>query len=263
MNQEIKIFQTIEELNEFARGEIVRIAAEAIRERDVFTIALSGGSTPKKLYEMLAADDFKSEINWRKAQIFWGDERLVTPTNEESNYRMTNEALLKKIDIPAENVHRYLTDNVNLHSANDSDKTDNSKNAARRIAEEMETEIKKVFNLQNNKFPVFDLILLGMGADGHTASLFPYTEALQENSKIVTQNHVKKLKTFRLTFTATTINNARNVIFLIAGEDKASALREVLQGAPVPEKFPSQLIQPEKGKLKFLLEAKAASLLDN
>lgn len=247
MKPEIKIFQSVEELNAFARNEIARIAADSIRERGVFTIALSGGSTPKKLYELLvAAADFQGEIDWKKTHFFFGDERFVAPHAEESNFRMAHETLFSKIEVPSENIHRFLTE-----------KTD-----AQNVAEEMENSLREFFRLARNEFPRFDLILLGMGADGHTASLFPKSEALKEKEKIVAANFVSKFDAFRLTFTFPTINNARNVIFLIAGEDKAEVLREVLHGVSNPLKFPSQFVRPTNGSLTFLIDSKASSLLD-
>lgn len=243
--KEIKIFAGVEKLNEFAVNEFVHICNESIAERGIFTVALSGGSTPKKLNALLASNAFRSKIEWRKIQFFFGDERCVSPDSEESNFRMANETLFSKLEIPPENVHRFLTELGNAHAT----------------AEKMESEIRAFFKLKKNEFPRFDLIFLGMGADAHTASLFPETSALEEDNRIVVENYVPKLETFRLTFTYPTINNARNIIFLVAGEDKAEAAREVLEGEYNPEKFPSQKVKCENGKLLFLLDEKAARLI--
>lgn len=243
--REIKIFSSVEDLNEFAAHEFVRLSDDAIGARGIFTVALSGGSTPKKLNALLASDKFRSQIEWRKIYFFFGDERNVPPDSDESNFRMANESLFSKLEIPAENIHRFLTET----------------NDARAAAEKTQSEIKTFFNLEENEFPRFDLIFLGMGADGHTASLFPETAALNENKKIVVENYVEKFETFRLTFTFPTINNARNVIFLVAGADKAEAARAVLKGADNPQKFPSQKVNPENGKLLFLLDEQAARLI--
>jgi 6-phosphogluconolactonase len=243
--REPKIFPSIEALNDWAREEIVRLSAAAIAERGIFTIALSGGSTPKKLFALLAEDEFQGRINWHQTHFFFGDERFVAPDSEESNYRMAREVLFSKINVPTQNIHRFLTEQGDANI----------------VAEKMENEMRGFFGLAANEFPNFDLILLGMGADGHTASLFPETSALQETKRLVTENYVEKFQTFRLTFTVPTINHARNVMFLIAGEDKAEALREVLDGEYKPEKFPSQFIKPENGKLLFLLDEKAAQNL--
>lgn len=245
-NREIEIFPSVEELNNFALEQIVQLSAEAIGKRGIFTIALSGGSTPKKLYEMLAQENLQGLINWHQVHFFFGDERHVSPDSEESNFRMANEALFSKIDVPHQNIHRFQTEEPD----------------AEIVAEKMENELREFFGLAENEFPHFDLILLGMGADGHTASLFPETSALKETTRLVTENHVEKFQTFRLTFTLPTINHARNIIFLIAGEDKAETIREVLQTASNEEKFPVQLIKPLDGNLTFLLDSKAANLLN-
>ena len=243
--REIKIFASIDELDEFAANEFVRIGKESIAARGQFTVALSGGSTPKKLNALLASDKFRSKIEWRKIHFFFGDERFVAPASDESNFRMANETLFSKLEIPKENIHRFLTESGDAKS----------------VAEKMENEIKAFFNLEKNEFPRFDLIFLGMGDDGHTASLFPETAALNEEKKIVAENYVPKFDTFRLTFTYPAINNARNIIFLIAGNDKAAVLREILEGTEKPEKFPSKKVNPENGKLLFLLDQKAAAIL--
>lgn len=238
--REIKRFGNLQELNNFAAEKFIEIANDAIEKRGQFTVALSGGSTPKKLYALLAEEPFLSQIEWQKIQFFFGDERLVLPDSEESNFRMANETLFAKLDIPKENIHRFLTEKIE----------------AKKIAETMENEIREVFVLKENEFPRFDLIFLGMGGDGHTASLFPETEALKEDKRIVIDNWVKKFETSRLTFTFPTINNARNIIFLIAGADKAETLREVLEGEYQPDKFPSQAVKPTNGKLLFLTALK-------
>lgn len=220
--------------------KFVEIANNSIAERGQFTVALSGGSTPKKLYSLLTQEPFRSQIEWQKIQFFFGDERNVSVDSEESNFRMVNESLFSKVEIPKENIHCFLTE----------------KGEPRNIAEEMEKEIQKVFGLKENEFPRFDLILLGMGNDGHTASLFPKTEGLKEDRSIVVENYVPKFESFRFTFTFPTINNARNIIFLISGQDKAETLHEVLYGEFQPEKLPSQAVKPVNGNLLFLTDIK-------
>ena len=284
MNErEIKVFASIEDLNEFAANEFVRLSREAIIERRQFTVALSGGSTPKKLNALLASEKFRSQIEWEKIQFFFGDERLVAPDDEESNYRMANETLFSKINISSKNIHRFETEEViefdkkrsvgkslKKSFVQKSEMDFNRRVLINRIVGVMNEEIRDSFNLkvdildpQENEFPRFDLIFLGMGADGHTASLFPETSALTpgNNFQISVANFVPKFKTYRLTFTFKTINNARNIIFLVAGEDKAEALHEVLEGDYNPEKFPSQEIKPKDGKLIFLIDEKAAANL--
>lgn len=235
---EIKNFENIEQLNIFAAETFIEIAKNSIANRGWFTVALSGGSTPKRLYALLAESPFRSQIEWQKIHFFFGDERMVLPTDNESNYRMANETLFSKIEIPAENIHRFQTE----------------QGSAETVALIMEQKIQKVFELKPNEFPRFDLIFLGMGADGHTASLFPDTSALKEDKRIVIENFVPKLENFRLTFTFSTINNARNIIFLIAGADKEETLHEVLEGKFQPDKFPSQAVKPFDGNLLILTD---------
>lgn len=232
-----KIIST-DNLFNLAAEKFVEIAKDSIAKRNQFTVALSGGSTPKKLYAMLAEEPFRSQIEWDKIQFFFGDERMVLPDDEQSNFRMANESLFSKVEIPQENIHRFQTEKVE----------------PKLIAEEMENEIQTVFQLQESEFPRFDLIFLGMGDDGHTASLFPETEALKEDTRLVTENYVPKFETFRLTFTYPTINNSRNIIFLISGNDKAEVLKEVLHGEYDPHKLPSQSIKPIDGNLIFLTD---------
>lgn len=237
---ELKTFENIEKLNIFAAEKFVEIAKDSIAERGQFTVALSGGSTPKKLFALLTQEPFRSKIEWKKVFFFFGDERNVPIDSEESNFRMANEALFSKVEIPKENIHRFLTE----------------KGEPKIVAEEMEREIREVFELKESEFPRFDLIFLGIGNDGHTASLFPETEGLKEDKRIVIENYVPKFETFRLTFTFSTINNARNVIFLISGKEKAETLREVLYGEFQPEKLPSQAVKPVNGNLLFLTDIK-------
>ena len=181
-----------------------------------------------------------------KTFFFFGDERNVPPDDAESNFRMANENLFAPLQISGANIFRWNTELKD----------------AEKIAEDYGKSIKALFALSNNELPEFDLILLGMGDDGHTASLFPFTEALGETEKIAVANPVEKLETTRLTLTFPVINNARNVIFLIKGADKAEVLREVTQGAPQPDKFPAQLVKPVNGELFWLVDAPAAALLD-
>ena len=244
--KQIKIFPTVDELNQFAAIMFIHLSRQSIAESDRFTVSLSGGSTPKKLFQLLASDAVRPQIEWQKIHFFFGDERNVPIDSDESNYRMANENLFSKLEIPARNIHRFLTEDGDAET----------------IAKKMEDEIRDFFELKSGEFPRFDLIFLGMGGDGHTASLFPETSALKEDKRIIVENYVEKFETFRLTFTYPTINNAKNIIFLIAGEDKAEALHEVLEGKANITKFPSQGIAPSDGNLLFLVDAKAASKLN-
>jgi 6-phosphogluconolactonase len=247
----LKIFPDIEELNNFAAEKFVEIAKEAIEKRGQFTVALAGGSTPKALYELLASDRFKNNIDWSRVYFFFGDERHVPPDDPLSNFRMANESLFEPLKILKKNIFRWMTEEKH----------------AEIVADDYESWIwdffvkQELLTKESDKEPAFDLVLLGMGADGHTASLFPFTEALGETEKLAVANPVEKLNATRLTLTFPVFNNARNIIFLIAGEEKAEALKAVLEGASEPEKFPSQNIKPENGNLFWLVDERAASLL--
>ena len=241
----IKIFPNSDELNFFAAEKFVEIANKAIEENGRLTVALAGGSTPKSLYQLLSSGNFKDQMNWTKVFFFFGDERNVLPGDAESNFRMANENLFLPLHISVENVFRWQTELRNTE----------------KIAENYEESAKFFFAL-NDELPRFDLILLGIGEDGHTASLFPFTEALRETKKIAVANSVEKLATTRLTLTIPVINNAANVIFLVKGADKAETLQTVLEGKLQPEKFPAQSIKPENGELFWLVDEQAAALLD-
>jgi 6-phosphogluconolactonase len=245
MNGELLIFPNIEELNRFAAEKFIETGNRAINERGQFTVALAGGSTPKALYKLLSGDNFRNKIDWKRVFFFFGDERNVPSDAEESNFRMANENLLKPLQIAGENVFRWQTELEN----------------ASEIARNYESAIRYFFDSEDKRFPQFDLILLGMGDDGHTASLFPFTEALDETEKIAAANPVEKLETTRLTFTFPVINNARNIIFLIAGAGKAETLKEVLEGNFQPLKLPSQAVKPARGNLFWLVDAPAAEFL--
>lgn len=242
----IKIFPNSDELNFFAAEKFVEIANKAIEENGRFTVALAGGSTPKLLYQLLASDKFKNQIDWKKVFFFFGDERNVLPDDDESNFRLANENLFAPLQINGEYIFRWQTELKD----------------AEKVAEDYEVSVTVFFALSENETPRFDLILLGMGEDGHTASLFPLTEALKESKKIVAVNWVEKLNTNRLTFTYPTINNASNIIFLVSGESKAEALKEIFEGEYQPEKYPAQAVKLNDGDLFWLIERSAARLLN-
>jgi 6-phosphogluconolactonase len=241
---EIRRLTTPQDLFQAAAEEVIRVASEAVAKRGRFTIALSGGSTPKNLYRLIAANAGAS-LPWPQMFFFWGDERHVPPTDEESNYRMAEETLLSKVPIPPGNVFRIPAENPDADAA----------------AAAYEQTLQTFFEVAAGKFPRFDLILLGMGPDGHTASLFPETAALREKSRLVVANWVEKLNTSRITLTLPVLNAARQVAFLVSGADKAAVLREVLEGKGPGEKYPSKLVQPSDGKLIWFVDRAAASEL--
>ncbi len=245
MMKEIIIAKDSDDLNKIAGEKFVSIAQKAIAENGRFNVALAGGSTPKSLYKLLASENFRSRIDWRKVFFFFGDERNASIDSDESNFRMANENMLEPLQISPANIFRWQTEFGD----------------AKVIAENYEKNIIEFFDLRENEFPGFDLILLGMGDDGHTASLFPFTEALNETEKIAVANQVEKLNATRLTLTFTAINNASNIIFLVVGASKAAVLKEVLEGEFKPEKFPAQNINPKHGNLFWLIDRQAAQFL--
>jgi len=238
---DIRIFDDPTALFRGAADEFATRAISAVQSRGRFTVALAGGSTPKSLYTLLATN---TSLPWNKIYFFFGDERHVPPDHPESNYRMVREALLSKIPIPAENVFRMPAENPDASKA----------------AEAYEQTLRNFFNPAPGQFPRFDMVLLGMGPDGHTASLFPGIPVLQEKSHWVVSDWMEKFKTHRITLTLPVLNNAAVVMFLVSGQDKASTLKEVLQGKQPGELFPSKLIKPN-GELIWMVDRAAAAQL--
>lgn len=238
----IEILATAPDLFHAAAEEFVRVGRLAIGAQGRFSVALSGGSTPKGLYSLLASKC--GDFPWNRTYFFFGDERHVPPTDPESNYRMVNESLLSKISIPPANVFRVKAENPDAAAA----------------AADYESELGKFFELKPGEFPRFDLILLGLGPDGHTASLFPESEGLNEQSKLFIANWVEKFKTIRLSLTFSVINRAAEIIFLASGPDKAQMVHQVLEGKNAPA-FPAQLVHPTDGTLLWMLDEAAAAEL--
>jgi len=235
------MLQTFEDPNDLARSAAEHFVArcvEAVERRGLFTVALSGGSTPKLLYQLLADpnEPFRDQIPWSSTHFFWSDERHVPPDHPDSNYRMANEALLAHVPVSQNNVHRVLSENPDAAAA----------------AEAYETVL---WALSENGLPRLDLILLGLGTDGHTASIFPGSEVLHETKRLVAAPWVEKLKTYRITMTLALLNNGASVVFLISGKEKAGIVKEVLEGPP---QYPAQAIRPTNGELLWLLDKDAA-----
>ncbi len=240
-NLDVRVFPTPAELFPAAATEFIRLAQEAIRISGRFTVALSGGSTPKNLFKLLAGFP-AADIPWEQVYFFFGDERHVPPDDPESNFRMANESLLSKIHARSENVFR-------IHAEED----------AETAANNYEQQLIKFFNLQPGEFPRFDLIMLGLGPDGHTASLFPGSKGLSEKHRLVIANWVEKFNAFRITFTYPVLNQAACVTFMAAGADKADAVRRVLQDKM--QGPPAGGVMPVDGKLLWFLDRDAASEL--
>ncbi|HEX7314223.1 MAG TPA: 6-phosphogluconolactonase [Pyrinomonadaceae bacterium] len=239
----VKVFDDAESVARAAAARVAELAREAIGARGLFTVALSGGSTPRRVYDLLAGEEFREGIDWPNVHVFFGDERMVPPDHAESNYRMANEALLSRVAVPPENVHRI--DGLGDAAAN---------------ASAYERDMRGLFG--DAEWPRLDLVLLGMGDDGHTASLFPETDALNERRLWVAPNWVEKLGAWRVTLTAPVINAARHVAFLVNGAAKAERLREVLKGERDPARLPSQFIHPDEGVLEWFVDREAASKLE-
>jgi 6-phosphogluconolactonase len=236
---ELRIFASPGALFEAAAAEFLALASEAIRARGKFCVALSGGNTPRALYQLLASNRFPS-VPWSQIYLFFGDERHVPPDHPESNYRMVKEAMLSKV--PDENIFR-------MHGEQE----------AGAAALEYEQTLRQFFHLKEDQFPRFDLILLGLGPDGHTASLFPDSAALTETHRLVVANWVEKFKTYRLTFTFPVLNHAACDMFLVSGADKCAILQQVFEDRSAG--LPSQRVRPEDGDLLWFADREAAGSL--
>jgi 6-phosphogluconolactonase len=239
------VCRDIEELSRKAAVEFVRLARDRAAAGR-FAVALSGGSTPRALYALLASAEFQPQIPWPRVHFFWGDERAVPPDHPDSNYRMAFEALLSKAPVPAENIHRI-----------------ESELAPEEAAARYEKSLRDFFALEDSAWPVFDLILLGLGDDGHTASLFPGSAALAETRRLVVAVYVEKLKTHRITLTLPVLNRAANIFFLVAGSSKAAIVADVLQKKTGPATLPAQRIDPPGGRLVWFIDAAASSALES
>jgi 6-phosphogluconolactonase len=224
----------------------VEMAGEAADARGRARIAISGGSTPKAAFELLGdpGQPWRGRMPWDKLELYWVDERCVPPDDRESNYRMTREALLDRVPLRPDQIHRMQ-----------------GELEPEQAAAQYESELRDGFRLESAELPRFDLIALGMGPDGHTASLFPYTAALRETSRLATANHVVKKDAWRITLTWPVINRANSVFFLLSGQDKAVIIKDVFTGPRDVERLPSQLISPASGILTLILDKSAAALL--
>ncbi|HXU40070.1 MAG TPA: 6-phosphogluconolactonase [Blastocatellia bacterium] len=251
----VSIYRDAEELAVKAARRFARLADQYVVGCGRFTVALSGGSTPRAMFSLLAEHPFADTVPWSSIYFFWGDERCVPPVHPDSNYRMANETLLSKAPIPAENIFRIPTEIAEPEQA--------AEQYARALSKFflVGLDAPKSGTAPLTRLPRFDLVFLGMGPDGHTASLFPHSAALKAGEQIVVANYVEKFAVHRITLTAATINNARNVTFLAAGADKAEVLKNVLEGDYQPDLYPSQMIQPGSGTLLWMVDEAAARLL--
>ncbi|MGB8507142.1 MAG: 6-phosphogluconolactonase [Pyrinomonadaceae bacterium] len=239
---DLHVLDTPEQVAHAGATRFVNLAREAIEAKGNFSVALAGGNTPKRVYELLASEEFEGAVAWPHVHLFFGDERCVPHDDPASNYRMANEALLSHVAVPAANVHRI-----------------EGRGDAKANASLYEDALRGYFG--DTEWPRFDLILLGMGDDGHTASLFPNSDALDEQSKWVAANRVAKLDAWRITLTAPVINHAAHILFIVTGESKSVSLKGVLRDPHDPARLPAQLIRPFAGLVEWFVDRAAASRL--
>ena len=248
MQREIRVLADGTAIARRAAQEWTQAAVAAVREKGSFTVALAGGSTPKALYSLLVDDPMlRSQVPWDKIHLFFGDERHVGPGHPDSNFRMATEAMISKSPLNKEQVTRIKGENPDADEA----------------AREYEQSLQSYFKLKSGESPRFDLLLAGMGSEGHTLSLFPGTKALHPGERLVVRNWVGKLFTDRITLTAPAASNAALILFMVTGVDKATALKAVLEGPYEPEQLPAQLLQPTDGRLLWLVDSAAGSMLSN
>lgn len=238
LTPEIRLFTGPQGVADEAAELLTAVFKEAVTERGSFLLAVSGGSTPIPLFRLLASKEYSSIIDWGRVHIFWADERCVPPGHKDSNFGAANDALISKVPIPQENIHRI--------------KGELPPGEAARVYEE---ELRRYFTAGG--LPRFDIVLLGMGADGHTASLFPSSDALKEKGRLAVSVYVDKLKGHRVTLTLAVINNTANAVFLVTGREKADVVHEILRGEGVG-RYPAGLVRPVDGRLVWLLDSDAA-----
>lgn len=246
MSRVVRIFETPQDFYEAAANIVIEAANSAIAARGSFGVALSGGNTPRSLYALLTTDPWRARIDWSRVLFFFGDERHVSPDHPDSNYRMANEALLSKLSLRPDQVWPIKGEYPD----------------AAKAAIEYEQVLREQLPPAANGIPQFDLVLLGLGPDGHTLSLFPGTKALDVPAgRLAVSNWVGKFFTDRITITAPVANQARQVVFLVRGVDKQLPLKAVLEGPFEPLQLPAQLIQPSTAPVLWLLDGEAAGLL--
>jgi 6-phosphogluconolactonase len=244
MECQIIICRDVDELNRKAAEQFIGLANNAIQRSGQFTVALSGGSTPRGLYTLLATPEYRNRIDWFHVHLFWGDERCVPADHQDSNFRMAQESLLSKVQIPSENIHRMT-----------------GEREPEQAATEYEEHLRRVFHLPPGGVPRFDLIFLGLGEDGHTASLFPGSPALNERNRLVATVYVKRLNAYRLTLTLPVINAAAQITFLVTGHSKSAMVREILAADFKSQNYPANQVRPVNGNVTWLISKDAAGEL--
>lgn len=240
---QIRVFHDLEALSRAAADLFFTLSHMAIAARKKFTVALSGGSTPARLYSLLGSDEYCEKITWQGVHVFWTDERAVPKEHPESNYRLADTSLLSKVPLPAGNIHRIR-----------------GEEEPRSAAQRYEEEIRQFFG--GTQVPVFDLVILGAGEDGHTASLFPGSAPLNERVRLAAPVLMDRPKIDRVTLTLPVLNHAAHILFLVSGRKKGDILRELLEGEH-RDTYPAGLVQPVNGSLEWLVDKDAAALLRN
>lgn len=243
---ELQIFKNNEELSVEVAKWMADYISETLKKQDRFTLVLSGGGTPQKLNGLLAASPYKEKIDWSRLHIFWGDERFVPYADERNNAKMAFDTLLDHVPVPASQIHRFKTENIIPEVS----------------AGEYELILQQYFPPSVPPAPTFDLVLLGMGDDGHTLSLFPGTHVMHEENKWATSLFLKQQDMFRVTLTTPVVNRAKRIAFLVTGPSKAEALKEVIEGDYQPDTYPSQVIKPLNGEVYWFVDKAAASNLE-
>jgi 6-phosphogluconolactonase len=242
----IRLLNTPEAMFHAAAEQVCRVGEMSLTTTGRFSLVLSGGSTPRRLYELLAQAPYRTQLEWSRVEFFWGDERAVPPDHPDSNFRMAREAMLDPLGIDTAHVHRIMAEKTDLDEV------------ARDYEQEIERVLGRVAGV-GRRPPHFNLFLLGMGDDGHTASLFPGTRALSETERWVVAHDVKKLSTRRVTMTPPLINAAHFILFLASGASKADMLAQVIQGKRDPERLPAQLIHPLMGEVMWFIDRDAST----
>ncbi|HVU14316.1 MAG TPA: 6-phosphogluconolactonase [Phototrophicaceae bacterium] len=245
MSSLVRVYPTRSAAANAAAAQFVAAAEKAIATHGRFSVALSGGNTPRDVYRLLASDEYAPMVDWDRTHVFWGDERAVPLNDAENNGRMARETLLSHVQIPPNNVHRIQSQLPPEDAAKDYEKT-----------------LRDFFGGRGEKAPNFDLLLLGLGAEGHTASLFPGNKALQEKERWVVATYVEQVKMWRITLTPPALNAAAKVMFLVAGEEKAQIVKQILSEPKQPDLYPAQIIDPPDGQVFWVLDKPAAALYE-
>jgi 6-phosphogluconolactonase len=241
-NVQVRVLRDMESLSRGAADRFLTLSRESISEGGKFTVALSGGSTPQRFYALFGSDPYQKIVDWTGMHVFWADERAVPRDHPDSNFKLAFDTFLSRVPIPEANLHRIRGE-------------DGPEKAAR----EYEDDLRNFFGLQST--PVFDLIILGMGEDGHTASLFPGSSALAETTRLVLPVYPDKPKTSRVTLTLPVLNNASHILFLVSGRAKADIVAEVLGDEKAKTRYPAGLVNPSRGSIEWFIDKDAAAKL--